>query len=338
MVQDWKSPLSPEAPRASAWGLPKSSPRGAGRFTCWAGMGKRARAPPGRCRMPTSHQADVADYDSLAAAFKLSERFDFVFADAGIMERASFYEKVQTLPLTKPEFPTIDVGFKGPERGYGGECKLARGTVRVSVHTHLRGAKAAIVNFMRSIAFPFHHFDGIRTYTICPGGIKTNPMMPKEQAAFPESMWTPMAKVTDTVEMLINGVTVEHSWGKRVEMEANYGLTMEINNDKHYFRNAGRALRRTHEALAGSTWLLVDTYSVGTKKCCMYRLSARFFEFVLDSQESLCRKRTLLVRSLNPMKRLEMLGRRSLNGFSTVISLPAEFPLRSNNNMIEDET
>lgn len=93
------------------------------------------------------------------------------------------------------------------------------------------------MNFMRFIVFPFQHFDGIRTYTICPSGIEKKLMTPDEQAAILESVWTLMTKVRGIIEMLVNGGTVEDSWGKKIEKESNYGFTVEINNDKHSFRD-----------------------------------------------------------------------------------------------------
>lgn len=63
------------------------------------------------------HRGDVTDYATLAAAFdaafKASGRLDFVFANAGIMERTNFYAKAETLPPPVPDFPIIDIGFKG---------------------------------------------------------------------------------------------------------------------------------------------------------------------------------------------------------------------------------
>ncbi|RYP60679.1 hypothetical protein DL769_008018 [Monosporascus sp. CRB-8-3] len=202
---------------------------------------------------------EVAKILSLAAAsdagFKLLGRFDFAFANADIMERANPYEKVQTLPPPHPEFPIIDIGFKGfvyttwlaqhyfratPGEGkdlmllFHSSCTAFYGSQFTPIYA---GAKAAIVNFLHSITFLFHHFAGIHAYTICRGGIKTNLMTPEEHAAFPGSTWTPMTKVTGTIEILINRGTVEDSWAKKVEKEANYGLTMEINNDNHYFRD-----------------------------------------------------------------------------------------------------
>jgi NAD(P)-dependent dehydrogenase (short-subunit alcohol dehydrogenase family) len=63
------------------------------------------------------HQTDVTDYSSLTNAFEkafnTSERLDFVYANAGIVERDNFYEKHD---LSKPPPPpnqlSIDINFK----------------------------------------------------------------------------------------------------------------------------------------------------------------------------------------------------------------------------------
>ena len=90
---------------------------------------------------------------------------------------------------------------------------------------------------MRSIAYGFRLHSGIRTYAICPGAFKTNLMTAEEKAPFPESMWTPIEKVVAVIAMLIAGGAVEDSKGRRVPAEDNYGLVVEINDDKHYFRD-----------------------------------------------------------------------------------------------------
>ena len=90
---------------------------------------------------------------------------------------------------------------------------------------------------MRSIAYGFRQHDGIRTYAICPGGVRTNLMTAAEQAAFPDSMWTPVEKVVRVIEMLVAGGAVADSAGRAVPAADNYGLVVEISNDRHYFRD-----------------------------------------------------------------------------------------------------
>lgn len=63
------------------------------------------------------HQANVTNYSSLASsfdnAFKASGRFDFVYANAGIVERDNFYEKhaLDKIP-PEPNQLSIDINFK----------------------------------------------------------------------------------------------------------------------------------------------------------------------------------------------------------------------------------
>lgn len=99
------------------------------------------------------------------------------------------------------------------------------------------GAKAAVVNFMRSIAFPYHHNDGIRTYAICPGTVRTGLLSSKEWDMWPEDYFTQASKIASTVEMLVDGGAMEDSVGKKLAEDAAWGLAVEINRSSIYFRD-----------------------------------------------------------------------------------------------------
>lgn len=63
-------------------------------------------------------KVDVASWDSLSssfdAVFKAEGRLDFVFANAGIMERGKFFERHEkSLPPPEPDELSIDVNLKG---------------------------------------------------------------------------------------------------------------------------------------------------------------------------------------------------------------------------------
>jgi NAD(P)-dependent dehydrogenase (short-subunit alcohol dehydrogenase family) len=63
------------------------------------------------------HQNNVTDYSSLTSAyenaFKTSGRIDFVFANAGIVERDNFYEKHDlSKPPPEPNQLSIDINLK----------------------------------------------------------------------------------------------------------------------------------------------------------------------------------------------------------------------------------
>lgn len=66
----------------------------------------------------TFHKVDVGSWDSLSssfdAVFKARGRLDFVFANAGIMEKGKFFEKHDySYPPPEPEELSIDVNLKG---------------------------------------------------------------------------------------------------------------------------------------------------------------------------------------------------------------------------------
>ncbi len=91
-----------------------------------------------------------------------------------------------------------------------------------------------MLNFMRSVA-PIFHEDGIRTYAICPGSVRTN-LLPKELwDAYPQEYLTQMEKVTSTVESLVDGTAFEDSRGQKFE-KSTVGLAVEIFVADVYFR------------------------------------------------------------------------------------------------------
>lgn len=91
-----------------------------------------------------------------------------------------------------------------------------------------------MLNFMRSIA-PMFHQDGIRTYAICPGSVRTN-LLPKELwDAYPQEYLTQMEKVISTVESLIEGATFKDSWGQQFD-KSTVSLAVEIFVNDVYFR------------------------------------------------------------------------------------------------------
>lgn len=88
---------------------------------------------------------------------------------------------------------------------------------------------------MRSVAPLFYQEDGIRTYAICPGSVRTN-LLPKELwDAYPQEYLTQMEKVTSTLESLVDGRQLQDSGGKTFE-KSSVGLTVEIFVDDVYFR------------------------------------------------------------------------------------------------------
>ncbi|CAI6093417.1 unnamed protein product [Clonostachys chloroleuca] len=207
------------------------------------------------------HHVNVTSYDSLASVFQSvfdSEgQIDFVFANAGIVERHSFYEKQTTQGSQPPPAPntlTLDINLTAvisttylalhyfrlsPHKGQGASIVMTAscGGLYPSEYTPVYSAsKAGVVHFVRSIAYSFHQ-EGIRAYAICPGTVRTNLLLADEWKSFPEEYFTPISKIAETVEMLVNGGNVQDSAGKRVTNEDNYGLAVEVNGKNHYFRD-----------------------------------------------------------------------------------------------------
>ncbi|KAI0011565.1 15-hydroxyprostaglandin dehydrogenase [Xylariaceae sp. FL0662B] len=204
------------------------------------------------------HKVDVASWESLSSAFdavfEAEPRLDFVFANAGIMEKGNFYERHNmTLLPPEPQDLCFDINLKGvvntsylaqhyfrANSAGGSDCVLIitssiAGIYPQEITPIYAATKAGILNFMRSIAPVFYHEDRIRTYAICPGSVRTN-LLPKELwDAYPQEFLTQMEKVTSTVEKLVEGSHFEDSWGKKLQ-KSDVGLAVEIFVDNIYFR------------------------------------------------------------------------------------------------------
>ncbi|KAJ0421180.1 hypothetical protein BJY00DRAFT_112544 [Aspergillus carlsbadensis] len=174
----------------------------------------------------TFHHADVTKYNTLSEAFQntfdTSKRLDFVFANAGMIERFNFYDPcpAQTgeavTPPPEPDLLSIDADLKGvilttylaqhyfrasPDQGKGASIVMTAscGGLYPSYYSPLySSAKFGVVGFMRSIA---QHFKarGVRANAICPGIVRTNLVDTKGWSAFPQHRFTEMDSVVRVV-------------------------------------------------------------------------------------------------------------------------------------------
>jgi NAD(P)-dependent dehydrogenase (short-subunit alcohol dehydrogenase family) len=107
---------------ASGMGLAVATALSQQKHTAWtlhlidlnASAGASAASSPPNAHF---HETNVTDYASLSSAFentfKQSGRIDFVYANAGIVERDNFYEKHEgTAPPPEPNQLSIDINFK----------------------------------------------------------------------------------------------------------------------------------------------------------------------------------------------------------------------------------
>lgn len=205
----------------------------------------------------TFHKVDVTSYDSLAsifdAVFKKEGKLNFVFANAGIVERWNFYATNTQTPPPQPDLLSIDINLKAVinttylaqhyfRLAPKGEAKSLVMTASTgglykapfcSVYT---AAKHGVVGLMRSIADHFWMHDGIRVNAICPSTVKTNLLDSSGWSAFPDEYFTPIEKVVETVLMLVDGGNWVDTKGVKVPKEKNFGRAVEISQTNHYFR------------------------------------------------------------------------------------------------------
>jgi NAD(P)-dependent dehydrogenase (short-subunit alcohol dehydrogenase family) len=230
------------------------------------------------------HQSNVTDYNSLVSAFEAayttSSRLDFVFANAGIVERDNFYA---SHPLDAPPPPpnqlSIDINYKAVVNTswlalHYFRKSLARngqeGSDPVLVMTAscgglypsefcpmYSGSKAAVVHFNRAISVAFHHA-GIRTFATCPGTIRTGLLSTDEWKSFPEEYFTPLETLVECVGRLVDGGEMVDAKGRKVEKEDNWGLTVEVNGESFYVRDGVEFCDKNMESMMKATSMEVQ--------------------------------------------------------------------------------
>ncbi|KAF7187786.1 15-hydroxyprostaglandin dehydrogenase [NAD(+)] [Pseudocercospora fuligena] len=175
----------------------------------------------------TFHETNVLDYDYLANTFQKvydhSSRLDFVFANAGIVERFNFYE---SHPVGKPPPPpdqlVIDLNLKSVINTVWLSQHYFRQSTqsddknliitasvgalyRCQVSPSYCASKHGVLGLMRSIAPHFYKYDGIRVNAICPASVKTNLLDSTAWNTFPDDVFVPIEKVVEACVLLIDG-------------------------------------------------------------------------------------------------------------------------------------
>ncbi|KAK3071064.1 hypothetical protein LTR53_009324 [Teratosphaeriaceae sp. CCFEE 6253] len=222
----------------------------------------------------TFHQTNVLDYDSLSStfqrAFTTDGRLDFVFANAGIVERFDFYAThPPDHPPPPPDLTVVDVNLKAVlhtswlaqhyfrRSPHSANKNLVMtssvgGLYRCQVSPSYCASKHGVLGLMRSIA-PFYYRDPAihaRVNAICPGTVKTNLLDAAAWATFDDDVFVPIEKITDTVLMLIDGHDVDGTGadGKPLGASTNgvngngggggklWGQAVELSGRRHYYR------------------------------------------------------------------------------------------------------
>ncbi|KAK5156843.1 hypothetical protein LTR04_005522 [Oleoguttula sp. CCFEE 6159] len=207
------------------------------------------------------HQTDVGQYKALSTTFdsifKSQGRLDFVFANAGVVERDSFYahHPSDAGPPPPPDLLSVDINLKAvittsylaqhyfrlsPEKGKGANLVATAscgGFYPVPFGPMYSGAKHGVVGFMRSIARNFWKNDGIRVNMICPGSVRTNLLESSAWDMFKPEWFVPIEKIAEVVLMLVDGYDETEGQIRDASKEPFWGKAVEISGTRHYFRD-----------------------------------------------------------------------------------------------------
>ncbi|RDW61603.1 NAD(P)-binding protein-27 [Coleophoma crateriformis] len=225
------------------------------------------------------HQCNITSYASLSAVFqrvfRANSRIDFVFANAGIAEKANFYTKHAPRsddevdddndePPPEPDLLVVDICLKAvittsylalhyfrksPKDAQSDRSLVMTASCGGLYPSHYSpiysAAKHGVVGFMRSIAKHFWVQERIRVNAICPGTVKTNLLTAKEWKNFPEEFFTPVEMIVQTVLRLIDGEDEEQG-KRRIDGPGRgdgtilWGEAVEVSGRNHYYREAAR--------------------------------------------------------------------------------------------------
>ncbi|KAF2643409.1 15-hydroxyprostaglandin dehydrogenase [Massarina eburnea CBS 473.64] len=191
------------------------------------------------------YKCNVADYDSQTEMFQQVwdkyGRIDALCANAGIVDKSSIYifqhRGSDTIP-PKPNLLTTDVDYKGVIYGtqlaihFMRKNKTPGGTIVATAsvagivphetYPEYNGAKAGVVQFVRSTARILKDKENIRINAICPGIVHTS-ILPQEMidAVSPDYL-TPIS-------------TIVAAYERCLEDELLFGKVIECSVEKQFF-------------------------------------------------------------------------------------------------------
>ncbi|KAI1263709.1 NAD(P)-binding protein [Xylariaceae sp. FL1019] len=234
----------------------------------------------------TFHKVDVTNYDSLGAAFKAAyskhERLDFVFANAGIAEPGSFYERHDEIGDGVPPPPKLHVVrilydavittshlaqhyFRLSPKDIDKNLVMTAscGALYPSYFSALYcGAKHGVLGFMRAIAKPLWHQEGIRVNAVCPGTVKTALLTRDEWTFVGDDLFTPVEKIAEVVMILVDGKDTMAAEMTRIDGEPQeeregilWGEAIEVSGDNHYYRERSKYCDAKMAAVMKNTYI-----------------------------------------------------------------------------------
>ncbi|KAH8202091.1 hypothetical protein TruAng_003759 [Truncatella angustata] len=215
------------------------------------------------------HRVSVVNYTELAAAFKLvfeqsDNRLDFVFANAGILERENWYATAAELdePPPEPNWTALDVNLKGcmntiriarhymarsPEKGSIVVTSSSAAIWPSEFTPVYTASKHGVVGFMRSIADWYYQCDGIRVNALCPGVVRTRILPEASWNGFPAESFTPMELVIGIVLKFVDGETIVDSNGKSTDKD--HGVTVVPSGQNFYLNEVPEYCNDIHKSM-----------------------------------------------------------------------------------------
>ncbi len=206
----------------------------------------------------------MASYDSQAKAFAAVwekwGRIDALLANAGIVDRSSvFILKHRQAAVTEvppePNLLCTDVDYKGVIYGTqlcihfmrhnepaGG--KIVATASNAAIHPHrsypeYNGAKAAVVNFIRSVAPILKDKEHIYINCVCPGIVATNIIPPEMVAAVSPECMTP----AETIVRAYDECLADGDVRSGEILEASGHLVSSVDFSELKFRNGQPSVR-----------------------------------------------------------------------------------------------
>lgn len=181
---------------------------------------------------------NVAQYQSLQAMFKdvfsQQGQINFVFANAGVGERANFYAPTSDNHISSPPSELdklIDIDLKSiintsylakhymsKNNQKGSKCLVLNASIAgiypVPFCPIYTAAKHGVVGLTRAISAIFFKELGIRVNTLCPGNVRTNLFEAKEWDVFDKQEWIEVSQIVKIVELMLfdeskNGAIIE---------------------------------------------------------------------------------------------------------------------------------
>jgi NAD(P)-dependent dehydrogenase (short-subunit alcohol dehydrogenase family) len=224
----------------------------------------------------TFHKTDVTSYESQRAVFKkifeTEERIDFVFANAGIGERANFYKNheegsegpsepmemgliisvclngaIMTSYLAQHYFRLSPPELRGDQNlVITASCGALYPSNYAPVYT---ATKHGVLGFMRSIAPQFWRGDHVRVNAVLPGTVRTNLLSKQEWSTFPQEYFTPVEKIVEVVLMFVDGKDPVKGGDQGVLK----GKAVECCGVNHYYRDQPEYCDEAMRAVMQST-------------------------------------------------------------------------------------